>query len=268
MLGLTGLELKLSTTRTLALALFVSVLGITFIPATAYAEDAPSSQPTSQTGQVVESPSGVMATSSTTNRTIVWKWSAPAGGLTPDATDPAETPPVERSTDIIRFGYELSKADAVVASGAVASDILTVTTPVTENGDYTLYVWSITRAGDVSAKVVGGITIVTPVVTSPPAPEAVVPVVTRAPAPASMPVRSTRTAAPKTAVIFSTTPGYVANIPGAEVLAVSNNSTQDTTNKRFDLWGVVTAVPWYAWAGIVIVGYVVKRILWRVVLNL
>ena len=267
MLGLTGLELKLSTTRTLALALFVSVLGITFIPATAYAEDAPSSQPTNQTGQVVESPSGVMTTSSTTNRTIVWKWSAPAGGLTPDATDPAETPPVERSTDIISFGYELSKADAVVASGIVGSDILTVTTPVTENGDYTLYVWSVTRAGDVSTKAAGSITIVTPFVTSPPATEVVVPVVASTPAPASIPTKSTRTTARKTAVVFST-PGYVANIPGADVLAISNNSTQDTANKAFDLWGVIIAVPWYAWAGVIIVGYIVKRVLWRVVLNL
>lgn len=263
--------LKISKAKVIALAFLVVAFTVSFSQAGAFAQEVPYTIPTNQTSPVVESPQNVATTSATSSRTIVWTWQSPAGGLTPGATSTDETPVTERPTDIISFGYELSKAGTVATSGTVASSVLTVTTPVTEYGDYTLYVWSISRAGDVSVKASGSITIAATTVT--PQPVAEVPIVsdtTETTPPPSAPQPQPRKTTPSTTVNFSKTPGYVANIPGADILATTNanEAVAGRATEPLDIIAVMRTVPLYAWAAIVAVAYVIMRVLLRVTVNL
>ena len=163
----------------LFLALGLSTLVLSLFSHSVFADDTTNqlSDPGSQTGTAtVQSPGMPSATSSASNHTIVWVWTAPAGGLTPDASAVAspttQTIPSadstqtqlanEQPTDIIQYGYELSKQGAVITSGIVNADTPTVTTMVTEDGDYVFKVWSVTRIAAISAPAIGGITIATP----------------------------------------------------------------------------------------------------------
>lgn len=165
--------------KALILALSAVVLALPFFSHAAFAEDTPSSvsDPANQTdSHTVPSPGIPSATSSAADHTIVWAWAAPAGGLTPDAAkaqDPAQPDPsndqtlqtqtaTEQPTDIIQYGYELSKQGIVVTTGVVSADTPTVTTTVTEDGDYVFKVWSVNRIAAVSAPAFGSITITTP----------------------------------------------------------------------------------------------------------
>jgi len=109
----------------------------------------------------VESPGVPVATLQTGSNDIVWNWTLPAGGLTPGAEDIGEDPEqlvTEHSTDITKFQYEFSKQGEGITFGTVDSNILTVITPATEDGDYTLRIWSVTRAGVPSEAVSGMVT--------------------------------------------------------------------------------------------------------------
>lgn len=271
--------LKISKAKVIALAFLVVALSVSFYQASAFAQEVPYTIPTNQTSPVVESPRNVAATSATSNRSIVWTWAAPAGGLTPDASspeaaDPNAQPPASATTqptDIVLFGYELFKTGNQVTSGTVGSSALAITTPVTENGEYTLYVQSVTRAGDMSAQTSGSITIsATTVVVPQPDAEVSATGTAETTPPPSTPVQRPRKTTPSTAVNFSKTPGYVTNIPGADVLAATNanDAPAGRGTEPFDIIAVMKTVPWYAWVAIVAVAYVIMRVLLRVTVNL
>ena len=275
----TGLVLKISKANVIALVFLVVALTVSFYQASAFAQEVPYTIPTNQTSSVVEGPRNVAGTSANSNRSIVWTWAAPAGGLTPDASSSEVTnpnaqptaPATQQPSDIVLFGYELFKTGNPVTSGTVGSSALTITTPVTENGDYTLYARSITRAGDVSAKTSGSITI-SATNTLAPQPDAEAPAISTAETtpPPSVPQQSPRKTTPSTAVKFSKTPGYIANIPGADVLATTNanDAPAGRGTEPLDIIAVMKTVPWYAWATIVAVAYVIMRVLLRVTVNL
>jgi hypothetical protein len=180
---LTGRVLRIPKATLLARALLLSALTVALIPVTTHAEEAPNSDPPKQIYTQVESPSGVAAISQQNDKTIVWTWQAPANGLTPDAStvvvdeqgNPVEPQPTEHSSDIVSFGYQLTKDGVGIVSGTVSSDVLTATTLVTENGDYTLYVWSINRVGEESAKSSGTTNVFVPIPNLPPIKEEDIP---------------------------------------------------------------------------------------------
>lgn len=229
----------------LKIALFVAVFALIAFPMNAHAE--PVTDPGNETGVVVQSPGAPTATSSSADHTIVWVWTPPAGGLAPDATnEPSQTSAVDRPTDIIKFGYELSLKGVVLTSELVDSTILTVKTPVVEDGIYTLKVWSADRVANVSPPVLGTMTIVTPVVelrTLPPIKEGSIPGPVN-----TTPLSSTGLAAPTPTVVPLDTSDAS---PDASVL--SADDAADTPGQATGLavaetssggW-VVLGVPWY-----------------------
>ncbi len=270
-------------TKILAFTLFVSTLVFSFIPLSVHAEATPNTDPANQTGTVVDSPGAPTATSSTNDDAIVWVWTAPASGLTPDApTDPSQitTPPSEQPTDIIQFGYELSNAGGVVTSGTVDSSVLTVTTPVTQDDTYTFKVWSINRVAATSAPAVGTITIntssappvgpVTPI--TPPIDGSIIPApldstTVDKPAPSSqtptpVPLNKPTNVVPQSSNV-SSDPSVLSatdttqNIPkSAETAAAVKSSTQG--------W-VIVGIPWYIWLLILAAVFAAGRWVWSMV---
>ena len=278
MLELIGRVLKLPKARIVALALFVPACTSIFLPANSYAEGTASPEPPAQTAKVVESPSAVTATSATNDRTIVWTWAVPAGGLTPDATSPQVdsngTPAsTEQSTDIIQFGYRLSKDGTTQASGVVGSDILTITTPVTDNGDYSLSVWSVSRAGDMSAEVSGSTTVSMPDLV--PIEDSSIPVPINAPPLVTPLIVGSANTAPIASTNTSSNPGYVINTPSASVLSANKIATDNVkevaatgvANTSSQGW-VVLGIPWYFWLVILAASYAAMRIIVRYTANL
>jgi len=278
MLGLIGRVLKLPKARIVALALFVPACTSFLLPVNSYADDAVSSGPPAQTAKAVESPSAVIATSATDDRTIVWTWAAPNGGLTPDATSPqvdSNGNPVsaEQSTDIVQFGYRLSKDGFTTTSGTVGSDILTITTPVTDNGDYSLSVWSVSRAGDVSAEVSGNTTVSMPDLV--PIEDSSIPVPINAPPLVTPLIVGSANTAPIASTNTSSNPGYVINTPSASVLSANKIATDNVkevaatgvANTSSQGW-VVLGIPWYFWLLILAASYAAMRIIVRYTANL
>ena len=284
MRGLTGLVLKIPKARVVALALFVS-LSTFLVPVTSYAEDPPSSEPSNQTepvAPIVESPIDVRATSPSNDRTIVWTWSPPESGLTPDVEDveeggdPISTTPVEHSTDIVSFGYELTKDDVLIGTppNVIDATDLTVTTPVDANGDYTLHVWSITRAGEVSAKATGMVTIFVPIPNLPPIEDAIIPTPIHTAPIVAMPIAGTANAAPTPSAGAANEPGYEISAPSASVLG--NNVASDNLDevasagvaKTSNQGWVILGVPWYFWLLILAASYVAMRYVVRFTANL
>ena len=138
-------------------------LAISFLSSTVSAEEPETNSPPQEIGTAVAAPSGVQATSSQSDTTIVWVWQPPASGLTPDApVDPPEEASLEQPTDIVQFGYELSTNDTVFPSGVVDVSTPTVTIQVAGSGTYSLKVWSITREGVFSEADIGVIAIAIP----------------------------------------------------------------------------------------------------------
>jgi len=278
MLGLIGRVLKLPKARIVALALFVPACTSFLLPVNSYADDAVSSGPPAQTAKAVESPSAVTATSATDDRTIVWTWAAPNGGLTPDATSPqvdSNGNPVsaEQSTDIVQFGYRLSKDGFTTTSGTVGSDILTITTPVTDNGDYSLSVWSVSRAGDMSAEVSGSTTVSMPDLV--PIEDSSIPVPINAPPLVTPLIVGSANTAPIASTNTSSNPGYVINTPSASVLSANKIATDNVkevaatgvANTSSQGW-VVLGIPWYFWLLILAASYAAMRIIVRYTANL
>ena len=278
MLGLIGRVLKLPKARIVALALFVPACTSFLLPVNSYADDAVSSGPPAQTAKAVESPSAVTATSATDDRTIVWTWAVPNGGLTPDATSPqvdsnGNPASTEQSTDIVQFGYRLSKDGTTQASGVVGSDILTITTPVTDNGDYSLSVWSVSRAGDMSAEVSGSTTVSMPDLV--PIEDSSIPVPINAPPLVTPLIVGSANTAPIASTNTSSNPGYVINTPSASVLSANKIATDNVkevaatgvANTSSQGW-VVLGIPWYFWLLILAASYAAMRIIVRYTANL
>ena len=144
-------------------------------------------------GNPVKAPGTPVATSPTNNGTIDWEWTTPEGGLTPDApttapeqpaettdpvdptTDPSqpvgEQPqqpsapaPTEHATDIVKYGYQLSRNNVVVEQGTIDATSTKVTTSVNRSGDYLFQLWSITRDNHFSDIAYGFFTVQFPVV--------------------------------------------------------------------------------------------------------
>jgi hypothetical protein len=280
---LIGRVLLIPKATVLALALLLPVLSVSLFPVNAFAEE-PAVETPNQIATPAESPTGVEATTEANNKTIVWTWNAPASGLTPDAGtvvvdengNPVDPQPTERSTDIIGFGYELVKDGQSITAGVVNFDILTVTTTVTDNGDYTLYVWSITRAGGESAKSAGYMAVFIPIPNLPPINEEDIPLPLDTTPLVTVPIvepgGSTQTSPEVNA---SNNPGYVTNAPSASVLS-ANNSVSNPTN-QVETAGVATTstqgwvvlgIPWYYWLVVLAVSYVIVRLLYRYTVHL
>jgi hypothetical protein len=258
------------------------MLVLSMFPLSVHAEDPPNTDSGNQTGTVVDSPGPPNATSSTNDDNIVWVWTIPASGLTPDApTDPSQvtTPPSERPTDIIQFGYELSNAGGAVASGTVDSSVLTVTTPVTQDDTYTFKIWSINRVAATSAPAVGTVTINTtpPPVTpttpvTPPIDGSIIPApldsttVTTPPAgkltPTPVPLNKATDVTPQSSKpssdpsVLSATDTTQNALKPAETAAVVKSSTQG--------W-VIMGIPWYVWLLLLVAVVVAGRWIWSMV---
>ena len=268
----------------LALALLLPALGVFLFSANTYAQEPTSNENSQQISGPIESPTNVGATSEANNKTIVWVWNAPSGGLTPDADtpvldengNPVDPQPTERPTDIIGFGYELVKDNTNITNGVVNSDILTATTPVTDNGDYTLYVWSITRAGGESAKSAGYTTVFIPIPNLPPIKEEDIPLPLDTTPLVVVPiVEPSGTSQTSPQANSSNSPGYLTNTPSASVLsannAIPNNVNQPATAgvaKTSTQGWVVLGIPWYFWLVVLVISYVIVRLLYRFTVHL
>jgi hypothetical protein len=203
MVGVNTQLRALSTVHTVAAALVVSVLVLFIFPIAAHAEDtppavtqqAPASTPMpvpTKDGNIpneavpnqvyvpnesVQAPGTPAATTPTDVKDIVWEWTPPENGTTPDApvvppADPTETPeiveppvvvtPVPHATDITHYGYELSADGTVILTGTVESTENKVTTKVDKRGTYSFRLWSITRDAQISDSIFANQTVVNP----------------------------------------------------------------------------------------------------------
>ena len=278
-----GRVLTIPKATLLALGLLLPALTVSFFPINTYAEEAQNNESPQQTAPQVESPSGVVAISQQNDKTIVWSWQAPAGGLTPDAGmdvdeegNPVEPQPTEHASDIISFGYQLVKDGTGIVSGIVGSEVLTATTLVTENGDYTLYVWSITQAGEVSEKSSGTTNVFVPIPNLPPIKEEDIPLpLDTTPL---VPVPMVESSGSNTAEPRATTqnkPGYLTNSPSASVLSANSNTpnaanqveTAGVATTSTQGW-VVLGIPWYYWLVVLAVSYIIVRLLYRYTVHL
>jgi len=268
----------------LAFALLLPALTVCFFPANTYAQETQDLEPPKQLSTQVESPSGVVAVSQQNDKTIVWTWQMPAHGLTPDADtvvldeqgNPVQPQPTEHATDIVSFHYQLVKDETPIVSGAVGSEVLTATTLVTENGDYTLYVWSVNRAGEESVKSAGTTNVFVPIPNLPPIKEENIPIPLDTTPLVKVPmVESSGNTAPSPRVPSSNSPGYLTNSPSASVLSANSNSpntinqveTAGVATTSTQGW-VVLGIPWYYWLVVLAVSYIIVRVLYRFTVHL
>ncbi|MFZ1302002.1 MAG: hypothetical protein WAQ27_05535 [Candidatus Microsaccharimonas sp.] len=280
--------------RTIALALFASLFVLFIFPVAAHAEDGstvetqqveePITEPDEPAAEVVESPGTPVVTSPTDSHDTTWVWTPPAGGTTPDApevdpsADPAE-PVAEQPSDITQYGYELSGSGGVVGSGLVDSNTYTVTVTVTADGDYVFRVWSVTRAGQVSAPAVGNVTIVTPVpevpevpVLPPIQPEVIPQPIDTSPV-SSKPVVYVGTTTSTNTSGTSETPSSPDFTNNANVLSAGDTAqtTTDTTaaapvQSSSQGW-LIIGLPWYIWLLIAAVLFTAWRWVMSVINN-
>jgi len=265
---LTGRVLTISKAKTLALALLVALLSLFVSPANLYAQEPSNTETVTQTGPALDTPENVTATSPTNNRDIVWTWTAPDGTSAPDENGNPTEPP---RTDIVNFGYMLTKDSVEVTSGKVEATIYTVTTSTIDNGEYVLSVWSIDKDGIQSKAATGSIKIFIPIPNLAPIEEATIP----APIINTMPVLTTpigggtnTSTAPQNSA--ANTPGYLTNAPSASVLG-ANNPTRDNFDevavagvaKASTQGWVILGTPWYVWLLILAASYVAMRLLRR-----
>jgi len=278
-----GRVLTIPKATLLALGLLLPALTVSFFPINTYAEEAQNNESPQQTVPQVESPSGVAAISQQNDKTIVWSWQAPAGGLTPDAGmdfdeegNPVEPQPTEHASDIVSFGYQLVKEGTGIVSGIVGSEVLTATTLVTENGDYTLYVWSITRAGEVSEKSSGTTNVFVPIPNLPPIKEEDIPLPLDTTPLVQVPmVESAGSNAAEPRATTQNKPGYLTNSPSASVLSANSNTpnaanqveTAGVATTSTQGW-VVLGIPWYYWLVVLAVSYIIVRLLYRYTVHL
>jgi len=276
MQGIDGHVLIIPKAKTIALLLLASLLTVSLLPTTAQAETFETGEQTQPIEAIVEAPQVVQLLSAPGDRTLVWSWSLPSGGLTPDASEPPEgEDPTPNATDIVQFGYRLTRQGSETpVVGVVNSDTLGLTTVVTEDGEYSLSVWSITRAENKSAEVVATVTIVTPAPELPPlAPikEDVIPdpidTSTLLSKPVASPGTSSNTSTPKTSKrdgypINSVTPNVLSATDGKkDVKPVETIAGVQPTRQGW----VVLGVPWYVLLPMLVVLYISGRLIYSLV---
>jgi len=275
MQGVYGQRAVTAKARIIAIAMFVSLFVLFLLPTSAFAEEVPSSENTTElpAGPTVQAPGTPSATSANDTKNIVWVWSAPAGGLTPDAVVVEGEVPAEQPTDIIQYGYELSKG-SFVSSGTVGSDVTTLTTPVSEDGTYTFNIWSITRAGAVSDPVTTTMTVLTPIVLPPVLPPIETPAVIL-PIPAiSAPTSNTDSSTNPPVTTSSDTSNNTYNTGTAKVLSAADEEAAPTQSGTVGVitpskqgW-VLAGVAWYVWLLAVGVMFFVGRFTFSFIKNL
>jgi hypothetical protein len=241
----------------------------------------------------VKTPGTPVATSPITDGSIDWEWTLPEGGVTPDAPteqpteptdpettpDPAEVPaepqppvvqpaPAEHATDIIKYGYELTRYGTVYEQGTIASTETKVTTNVRSSGDYMFKLWSITRENRLSDIAYGYFTVVLPVVTLPTYPVISIP----------KPIEDTLVATAEAATDNSLansyyyssaqTPAITSNRSVANNTVASTANTSGATNvqattipvvKASDQGWMILGLPWYVWLLAAAVGFTAWR---------
>ena len=276
MQGLNGRVLIIPRAKTLALLMFVSLLTVSSLPAIARAETLETGEQTQPVENTVEPPQLVQLLSPPGDRTLVWSWSLPVGGLNPDATQPPEgEAPVPNATDIVQFGYRLTKqgSDTPVV-GVVNSDTLGLTTVVTEDGEYSLSVWSITRAENKSPEVVATVTIVTPtpeLPSLPPIKEDIIPDPIDTSTLLSKPIVSPGTPSNTNTQKTSKKEGSPINSVTPNVLSATDS--QKDVNPIETIAGVqptrqgwvVLGVPWYVLLPMLVVLYISGRLIYSLV---
>jgi len=265
--------------KNLVLIGMVLMLAVSFVPfASTYAEDLENIEPEDQAGLTVESPGTPSAVSSTEDKNIVWVWTAPPGGLSPDTPsgDPTEQEPTvaEYPTDIIQFGYELWNQDAPLSTGVVSSDVSSVTTPVDSDGTYILKLWSIARSGATSAVVTGTIGVITPAPPLPPLPpieEDIIPdpIDTKPLTNTSYLNIKPKAPAASSTINNSNNTDNSVNSPSASVLSANtikdtiSNVTKSGVAKTSSEGWVIVGIPWYIW----LIAAAILFMVWRLAMT-
>jgi hypothetical protein len=282
----------LPTVHTVAAALVVSVLVLFIFPLAAHAEDtppakqqqAPASEPMpvpTKDGNIpneavpnqvyvpnesVEAPGTPVATTPTDVKDIVWEWTPPEKGTTPDApvvppADTTETPEVveltPHATDITHYGYELSEQGTVLLTGTVESTENKVTTKVDKRGTYSFRLWSITRDAQISNSVFANQTVVNPPI--PYYPPVVVPAALDTRPIDNIPSSTDTSSTVNTALFYNGRNEPISNsdIASANVFGDTNTgNTNKTPSPQSDVATVVKAsnqgwiiagLNWYIW---------------------
>jgi hypothetical protein len=248
-------------------------------------------------GNPVKAPGTPVATSPTNDGTIDWEWTTPEGGLTPDApttppeqpaettnpADPTDDPlqpvgeqpaapaPTEHATDIMKYGYQLSRNNVVVEQGTVDATSTKVTTSVTRSGDYLFQLWSITRDNHFSDIAYGFITVQFLVVVVPSYPLIDVPSeITTTPVAAAMTNETTADTYYSTAStppITSSNPVASQTVASAvETVTAAPASAVPPIVKTSSQGWMILGLPWYIWLLALAVGVTAWR--WtRMILN-
>lgn len=266
MIGANEQVLLLPKAKRLAYGLLVSMFVALILPLAAHAEDPQNLEGPAENAGQVESPGAPSGTSQADSFDIVWTWSAPAGGLTPDAV-PSENPdeaPAEQPSDIIQYGYEFFNQNGVIASGVVGTDVLSKTVTVNVDGDYTFKVWSITRAGATSAQVSGTISFVAPILPDLPPLEVPDPI-DITPVTNNSVATNGNTIGGSTPIINKDTMGYLTGDTNANILssdkpdrAVAGADTAAVVKASKQGW-MILGLAWYVWLIILVVGFFIGR---------
>lgn len=289
-------RLYVSKVITVAFALFVSLFVMFIFPIAAHAEEVPPTDttvgvPVEEPVVIIEAPGVPVATSPTDDLNIVWEWTPPAGGLTPDApvvtptepTDPAsptdtsEVPPVEPvvveyPTDITQYGYELWDQGVVVASGTVESAVNTVTTAVKSTGSYIFKLWSITREAKNSEVVTATVAIVAPVLQIPETPPLETPIPLETESVPELPESIRASYASAVASNYrDVVSNYSSDVPANDTKVLSATDDKKDSSQAETVAVVKTStqgwlflgLPWYVWLLIAAVIFTA----WRLVLN-
>lgn len=295
---------QLSKAYFIAAALFVSLMVLFVFPMAAHAEEVPPTDTTFITptdsdpntidqGNPVKTPGTPVATSPTNDGSVDWEWTQPEGGLTPDApvedttpdttpadpavtdppveADPAAEPvvaaPVEHPSDIIKYGYELSTQNSVVVRGYVDSTENKVTTNVTNSGDYTFKLWSITRENHFSDIAYGFFTVVLPTVVLPVYPPITVPQPVDNSLVATANTTNTDTVSDSYYYGSAKTPAITSSRSSVNENVVTTNSTSPAKVEAVSVpvvkassqgW-MILGLPWYIW----LLGAAVGFTAWR-----
>ncbi|MES2630869.1 MAG: hypothetical protein V4611_02850 [Patescibacteria group bacterium] len=265
MRGASTRVLVLPKATQLAYSLLFSLLIASNLPLVARAEEP--LEPPTLVGYV-EGPGVPNGTSQADSYDIIWTWAPPVSGLEPDQVPP-ENPdeaPAQQPTDIVRYGYELKNQNGLVAFGSVESNILSLTTTASEDGNYVLSIWSITREDGFSEVVSGSIAFVAPVPqTLPNLPPIVVPDPIDVTPVTDNPVSNGARIGGSTPIINKDTNGYITgntntNIFSVDELdeAVAGADTTAVVKQSKQGW-LILGMAWYVWLIILVAVFFLGR---------
>ena len=249
--------------RSVAMLIFVPVFVVSMASHSVHAEEDPKTQlqteePNGHSKPEVEAPNLPMAVSNADDPVVVWQWAAPAGGLTPDVSTVVGDESTELPTDIILYGYEVSNEKGIQASGQVSTDTPAVTTEAKSNGTYSIKVWSITRAQNISAPAIGTVTINSPSLVIPENTPIVVPLpidtssVTKVEAVGSVNVEkdsSSPKQSPQRPNVDNNSAGVLSSNNSPEVKSINESTVAVAPSKNG--W-VIFGTAWYVWFVVII----------------